>query len=273
MRVASVGSGSKGNALLVEYENTTLLIDCGFSFSKLKLGVERLNKRIEDIDAVFVTHEHGDHIRGLQSFAKKSAVPIYMSYGTAEASNNTDLPYLKILSDSETVELGSLSVLPVTVPHDSREPFQFVIRQRAKNKSDAKENGSSIKNPVPASLGVLTDLGSIPAYVQNIYAQCDALVIEANHDEQLLQNGSYPYSLKKRVGGDWGHLSNRQTAEFLANVDQDKLQWMVVAHISEQNNCPDRLSQTMSGQVRDTSKIYYAQQDEGFDWLEVESIQ
>lgn len=279
MRCASIGSGSKGNALLVEYSGTTLLIDCGFSYTQLEEGARRLNKSLDEIDAVFITHEHGDHIRGLKTFAKRNGAPIYMSYGTAEASKNTHLKQLNILADNASVNIGSLAVQPVTVPHDSREPFQFIVRHNIGNrqsaandgaKAEAQSLGESQGQYQGKALGVLTDLGSVPYHVQSLYSECDALVIEANHDEYMLKTGNYPHALKKRVGGDWGHLSNRQTAEFLAKVDQQRLQWMVVAHISEQNNCRDLLKRELDNQVQDPSKIVYACQNEGFAWLAID---
>lgn len=269
MRCASVGSGSKGNALLVEHNDTTVLVDCGFSFAQLKQGIEALGCQIDKLDALFVTHEHGDHIRGLKTFAKKTAIPIYMSYGTAEASGNCDLSQINFLSDNQPVTVGGLTVLPVTVPHDSREPCQFIIRPLQGIESKGS-NASAITESSVRALGILTDLGSIPQHVQERYAECDALIIEANHDETMLFEGSYPYSLKQRVGGDWGHLSNRQTAEFIAKLDQKRLQWLVVAHISEQNNCMQILSETLNSHIQDTRKIHYACQQEGFDWLALE---
>ena len=259
MRCASIGSGSKGNALVVSHNDTAILIDCGFPLKHLKAGLARLEMSVEDIAAVFITHEHGDHIRGLKAFHRHSEAQVYMSAGTAEASNNVSLARLNTISGEEMISVGELQVLPVTVPHDAREPYQFIIRaSRGRAKSDY------------ASLGVLTDLGSIPPHVHDNYSCCDALIIEANHDELMLREGAYPFPLKKRVGGNWGHLSNRQTSEFLAALDRDRLQWAVVAHISEQNNCLEKLALEIDSRIENGIDIHYAAQDMGFDWLAVE---
>ncbi len=273
MRCASVGSGSKGNALLVESDETLLLIDCGFPFSHIERGVESLGRRVGDIEAVFITHEHGDHIRGVKTFAKKTSADIYMSYGTAEAASLLALPRLHFVNDSEPVTLGDLSVLPVTVPHDAREPYQYVIRQWHAGACPSSTNENAVRADDSRdyrSLGVLTDLGSVPKHVVSAYSRCDALVIEANHDETMLREGKYPASLKRRVGGQWGHLSNHQTARFLDDIDQERLQWMMVAHISEQNNCPQKLADTLASGFADTHKIHYAEQENGFQWMTID---
>lgn len=271
MRCASVGSGSKGNALLIESDDTLVLIDCGFPFSYIERGVQSLGRQISEIEAVFITHEHGDHIRGVKTFARKTGADIYMSYGTAEAASLLALPRLHFVSDASPVTIGDLSILPVTVPHDAREPYQYVIRQSVRAENTAASTASnSLNDHQCKSLGVLTDLGSVPKHVVSAFGSCDALVIEANHDETMLREGRYPPSLKRRVGGQWGHLSNDQTARFLSDIDQERLQWMVVAHISEQNNCPQKLANTLGEQFADTKKIHYAEQETGFAWMTVD---
>jgi len=255
MRCASIGSGSKGNALLVEHENTTILLDCGFSLKYLKAALADLGTSIDKIDAVFVTHEHSDHIAGVKTLAKNLDAAIYMSYGTAFASKLLHLPRLNYLVEDIAITVGDISVLPVVVPHDSREPLQFVL-----SVADAL---------APRSLGVLTDLGSIPPSVANAYKDCDALVLEANYDPDLLSIGPYPPSVKKRVGSDWGHLSNQQAAAFVKIVDQQKLQWLVAAHVSENNNCVKKVAHEFEQYLQDQQKLTIATQEQGFDWKEV----
>ena len=255
MRCASIGSGSKGNALLVEHLDTTILLDCGFTLKQLKAGLEALGKSLTDINAVFITHEHSDHISGIKTLSKNCDADIYMSFGTAVASKSIKLPRLNYITDGVPILVGSLKVHPITVPHDAREPYQFVVRS-----NESKEK----------ALGILTDLGSIPPYVADAYKNCDALVLEANYDLDLLRQGPYPPSVKSRVGSDWGHLSNTQAAHFLQQVDQQKLQWLMAAHVSENNNCVNKVTEEFSSNLADKSKLHIATQAQGFSWMAVQ---
>ncbi len=257
MRCASIGSGSKGNALLVEHNHTTILLDCGFSLKHFKSSLTRLGKSLEDIDAVFITHEHSDHISGLKTFARNTEAAIYMSFGTAVASKSLSLPRINYIGDGQNITVGDLQILPVTVPHDAREPYQFVIETRCQQSA-------------PRSLGVLTDLGSVPPYVAKAYGRCDALVVEANYDLAMLQAGPYPPSVKRRVGSDWGHLSNEQAAQFVSTIDQDKLQWLVAAHVSENNNCVKKVAEVFSQSLNDEKKLNVATQEQGFSWMQIQ---
>lgn len=268
MRFASLGSGSRGNALVVESANTRILIDCGITLRTLLAGLERLELSLADLHAAFITHEHGDHIKGVKALARKHALPIYMTHGTAVKGGCDELPHLALLDNFNPVTVGSLSVQPVAVPHDAREPCQFVITARAPCLDDSDQL------PTPTAgrekrLGVLTDLGSFTPHVIEAYADCDAMVLECNHDVGMLEAGPYPYGLKRRVLGDWGHLSNFQARDLLANFEHEKMQWLVVAHISQQNNT----EQLALGALHDVfpyhERILVADQDLGFDWLEI----
>ena len=256
MRCASIGSGSKGNALLVENKDTTILLDCGFSLKHLKASLIELGKAVEDIDAIFVTHEHSDHVAGIKTLSNNSSAAIYMSYGTAVASKLLSLPRLNFIVDGRLIRIGNLELRPVTVPHDAREPFQFVIQSCA-NETKGR------------SLGVLTDLGSIPPHVAGEYKECDALILEANYDLDMLRGGPYPPSVKKRVGSDWGHLSNQQAADFLRVIDQDKLQWLVAAHVSAKNNSVNKVVKEFQANLSDKEKLHVATQKQGFSWMQV----
>ena len=147
----------------------------------------------------------------------------------------------------------TLKVHPATVPHDAREPVQFLFFN-ANHK-----------------LGILTDLGSVPPYISHLYGDCDGLIIEANHDIKMLEEGSYPRFLKDRVAGAWGHLNNDQTASFIADLDQQRIQHIVVAHISQANNDLNQVKQSIESVYNGAGKIYYATQDKGFDWLELKN--
>ncbi len=251
MKFASLGSGSRGNATLVEWQDQLLLVDCGFTIKEVERRMERLDRRVQDITAVLVTHEHGDHIKGVPPLSRKYKLPVYMTPGTFHARDLGKLPALTLIEGYQPFACGDLQVVPVAVPHDAREPAQFVCVVGDKR------------------LGILTDLGSISAHVEAHYCDCDALLLEANHDPTMLAFGPYPPSLKQRVGGAWGHLSNEQAAGFLARVDSDRLKRLVVGHISQKNNSLERAQALLQEVTADIPDVLYACQDEGFGWIEV----
>jgi phosphoribosyl 1,2-cyclic phosphodiesterase len=250
-RFASLGSGSRGNATLVEWGDSAILIDCGFSVKETELRLARLNKVPSDLQAILVTHEHGDHIKGVAALARRYRIPVYMTPGTFLSRDLGELPELRLIEAYAPFELAGMRVVPVAVPHDAREPAQFVFEYAGKR------------------LGVLTDLGSISAHVEASYQDLDAMVLEANHDPAMLASGSYPSSLKQRVGGLWGHLSNQQAAGFLQRLDCARLQHLVVAHISQQNNSLALAQAALADVVADIKQVTYACQNEGFGWLSV----
>lgn len=251
MRFASLGSGSRGNATLVEWANGTLLLDCGFSVKETAVRLERLGKRPEDLTAIVVTHEHSDHIKGVAALARRYQVPVYMTPGTYHSRDLGELPDLRLIHAYAPFELNGLSVRPVAVPHDAREPAQYVFEFAGKR------------------LGILTDLGSITPHVEASYQGCDAMLLEANHDPAMLASGRYPQSLKQRVGSHWGHLSNQQAAGFLQRLETQRLQHLVVAHISQQNNTLSLAQATLADVSIHIKQVTYACQDQGFDWLTV----
>ena len=249
MRFASLGSGSRGNSTLVEWATGALLIDCGFSLKETEQRLLRLARRPDQLAAVLVTHEHSDHIKGVAALARRYQIPVYMTPGTFHSRNLGELPDLRLIHAYTPFEINGLTVRPVAVPHDAREPAQFVLEFAG------------------LRLGILTDLGSITPHVEACYQSCDAMVLEANHDPAMLAYGSYPPSLKQRVGGQWGHLSNQQAAGFLQRVDTRRLQHLVVAHISQQNNTPALAQAALMPVTSRIKQVTYACQNEGFDWL------
>lgn len=268
MRFASLGSGSRGNALVVESAGTRILVDCGISLRSLTQGLERLELTVSDLHAVFITHEHGDHIKGVKALARKQPLPIYMTHGTAVKSGCDELENIALLDNFTEVKIGDLSVQPVAVPHDAREPCQFVISSQsavADQDSGIRDSGQRVKR-----LGVLTDLGSYTPHVIDAYSDCDAMVLECNHDVGMLEAGPYPYGLKRRVLGDWGHLSNHQARDLLANFNHEKIQWLVVAHISQQNNTENLALGALHDVFPYHERILVADQDTGFDWLKID---
>ncbi len=251
LRFASLGSGSRGNSTLVEWDSGTLLIDCGFSVRETTQRLERLGKRAEDLTAILVTHEHADHIKGVAPLSRRYNLPVYMTPGTYQSRDLGVLPDLRLIEGYAPFALDQLKIIPVAVPHDAREPAQFIF-----------ECGGT-------RLGILTDLGSITAHVEGHYQDLDAMVLEANHDPFMLASGPYPPSLKQRVGGLWGHLSNQQAAGFLQRLNCARLQHLVVAHISQQNNSLELAQAALAPVTAEVKQITFACQNQGFDWLSV----
>jgi phosphoribosyl 1,2-cyclic phosphodiesterase len=229
LRFKSLGSGSSGNATLVEAQSgshtTRLLIDCGIRLRDLEARLAEAGTCAEDLDAVFITHEHGDHIGCARSFVKRYSTPLWMSQGTWLAvSDEAWVPHqhlLNVARDGCTIEIGALQALPFTVPHDAREPLQLRC-------SDGNRH-----------LGIVTDLGHASSHVVASLQGCHALLLEANHDPDLLQASSYPNFLKQRVAGPWGHLANHAAAELLARIKHENLNYVQAAHLSERNNTPE----------------------------------
>ena len=229
-RFASLGSGSRGNATLVQSADATVLIDCGYAVKEVVRRAAELGVDLADIDAVLVTHEHGDHMRGVGALARRFGVPVWMSHGTWHAADFGRVEQLQLFnSHNGPLQIGDMEVTPVPVPHDAREPTQFVLRHAG------------------LSLGLLTDLGSHTPHLVECYAQLDALLLECNHDLQMLAEGPYPPSLQARVGGNYGHLNNTQAAQFLAAIDHSRLRHLVAAHLSEKNNAPQLAREALCG--------------------------
>ena len=256
MKLASLGSGSKGNATLVEADDTLVLIDCGFTVKETEQRLARLGLAADQLSAILVTHEHGDHIRSAGALARKTGCPVYSSFRTASAvqGKRTSLSGAnwQEVRPGRTFTIGALQILPVLVPHDAREPCQYRFSWQGR------------------TLGVLTDLGAITPHVVEAYQDCDALVLECNHDAQMLVHGPYPPSLKRRVGGMLGHLSNDQAAALLRQANVDRLQHLVLSHLSEQNNTSRHALDAIERVVtRGRERIGVASQTEGFGWLQV----
>lgn len=253
LRFASLGSGSRGNATLVQGGDTLVLVDCGYPLKELRRRCALLGVDPDAIDAVFVTHEHGDHTRGVGPVARALGVPVWMSHGTWHARDYGALPELHLFnSHGGSIRVGELRIEPVPVPHDAREPAQFVVEHR------------------DLRLGLLTDLGSHTPYVAARYRQLDALLLECNHDPVMLANGPYPPALQARVGGDYGHLNNAQAADFLCRIDHAALRHLVVGHLSEKNNRPELASQVLCRAVPDiAARLALLAQDQVSAWFEL----
>ena len=241
LRFRSLGSGSTGNATLVEATSgghtTRVLIDCGFTQRHIEARLARAGLVPSMLDAIFITHEHGDHIGCAHALSRRAGVPVWMSEGTWLATGARDYG-------------GRLQ--PFTVPHDAREPLQLRCTDGARH------------------LGVLTDLGHATPHVLAALAGLDALLLEFNHDSEMLANSAYPPFLKRRVGGDWGHLSNAAAAAIAARLQHSALRHLVAAHLSEQNNRPELVRQLMAQAVGGHhDEMLTATAAEGTPWLDV----
>lgn len=251
MRFASLGSGSKGNATLVQCGDTLLMIDCGFSVRETTRRMLSLGLTPQQLTAILVTHEHGDHCSGVAPLSRKYQIPVHLTHGTAGAGRCEKSHQLCCFNAGDTFRLGDITVAAITVPHDAAEPCQFRLDGAGR------------------SLGVLTDLGCITPHVANSYGSCHSLMLEFNHDTKMLQAGRYPPHLKRRVGGDWGHLNNEQAASLLRQLDAASLENLVIAHISENNNSRARAEYALSTALDSLEKVVWAQQETGFGWLTV----
>lgn len=251
MQFASLGSGSKGNATLVRADDTLVMIDCGFSLRETTRRLERLGVQPAQVDAILVTHEHSDHCSGVAALSRKHRIPVYLTHGTSSTGRCEDSFELRRFDCEDSFEIGSLMVKAVAVPHDAAEPCQYRLSWQGR------------------TLGVLTDLGSITPHVVDNYRACHGLLLEFNHDLSMLSSGQYPPHLKRRVGGDWGHLNNEQAAAFLQQIDSASLAHLVVAHISEKNNSRQKAEQALLSVFDSLDRVVFAEQANGFDWLDI----
>jgi len=251
MRIASLGSGSKGNATLVQHRETTLLVDNGFSLRKFMQRLDRFEIEPDAIDAVLLTHEHGDHSGGVERLCANYAIPLWTAVGTARAALAPGFEYNRLLA-GHAITIGQIEVLPVTVPHDANEPLQFIFHQI--------DNGKR--------LGILTDTGHVTRHILDAFASLDALLLEFNYDADMLASGPYPESLKQRVGGNHGHLSNEQSLELLRRIDTSSLGCLSAAHISEKNNTT-AIVDSLIRQLDEVPTPILADQDAGFDWISI----
>jgi phosphoribosyl 1,2-cyclic phosphodiesterase len=253
LRFASLGSGSAGNCLAVQSGNTTLLLDCGFGLKETITRLARLKLEAETVAGILLTHEHDDHVGGAFRLAAKFRIPIFATHGTFQALGGAPAGLDIRIIDSHTLfNVGDIQVQPYPVPHDAREPTQFVL-----------SDGS-------ARLGVLTDAGSSTPHIESVLSGCQALVLECNHDLELLLSSSYPKSLKQRISSKFGHLDNATSAILLSRLNNSKLQHLVGAHLSAQNNTPELVRRALS-QVLDCDEnwIGIADQATGFTWREI----
>jgi phosphoribosyl 1,2-cyclic phosphodiesterase len=256
LRFASIGSGSKGNCLVAEVGETRVLVDCGLTPRETEKRLAKLGLAPADITGILVTHEHDDHAGQAYAFASLHKVPVWLTWGTQAALAESGKPPGEVQTrsiDGRTAfAIDALQVQPYTVPHDAREPVQFVLTDGA------------------FRLGVLTDIGASTAHVEAVLSGCDALVLECNHDLDMIWGGDYPKWLKERITGPFGHLSNLQAERLLAALDRSKLKHVFAAHLSAHNNSPALAREALARAMSCAPDwIGLSTQEEGFAWREL----
>lgn len=237
MRLCSIASGSSGNCIYVGSEKTHLLVDTGISKKRIEEGLCELEVKGEEIDGIFITHEHIDHIQGLGVFCRKYEVPIYASRGTiagiSACKSIGTLPegLLKEIDTNIPFSIGDLSVKPFSISHDANEPTGFRVEQGEK------------------AVAVATDLGIYDDYIVENLKGLNAVLLEANHDVHMVEVGPYPYSLKQRVLGERGHLSNELSGRLLCDIVHDNLKCILLGHLSKENNYAELAYETVKLEV------------------------
>jgi phosphoribosyl 1,2-cyclic phosphodiesterase len=257
-----LGSGSAGNCALVESASTRILVDAGLSARQITQRLMQIGRNLSDIHAILLTHEHSDHIRGLSVLCKQHAVPVYANRPTAEATasyiepNHAGRISWRLISNGHAFDVGDLNIEAFSIPHDAQDPVGYVIRHGDR------------------SIGFATDLGHVTRLVVERVRSADLLVMEANHDVKMLQEDTIrPWATKQRILSRHGHLSNEAAATFAGEILSDRLQHLVLAHLSRDCNCPklarqvvnNRLLQDGAGHVG----ITVAQQDQPTPWIAV----
>ena len=245
MRLASLSSGSSGNSIYVGSDTTHILVDTGCSKKRIEEGLAKLDLALSDIDAIFVTHEHSDHIAGLHTILKKNEIPVYATKGTIQGIRMSDKKgdmlssqFYEIKADNK-LTVKDLTINPMTIMHDALEPVGYRI-SCGKNK-----------------LAIATDLGSYNEYTVDALQGLDAVLIEANHDVRMLQTGPYPYRLKRRILGEKGHLSNEKSGELLCRILHDKLKGIILGHLSKENNLPELAYETVRVEIEMGNNPYH----------------
>jgi len=228
------------------------MVDCGFGLRNACTRLERIGKSPEDLTAIIVTHEHSDHWKGIGALSAKYNIPVYLSAGSLKAKQiQSGEALFNCIDSHKDFYVGDICIKPVPVPHDAREPIQYIL-----------SNGK-------VQLGILTDLGHFTPHVVSSYSKCDALLLECNYDDDMLLDGPYPRFLKDRVSGMFGHLSNRQAADLLLALDLSRLKTLVIGHISAKNNDVSLIKAAIEPLCGEDIVLSFADQESGSPWMEI----
>ncbi len=265
MRFQSIASGSSGNCIYVGSDQTNLLLDVGISRKRTVEALKQLDLSLQDVDGIFITHEHSDHVQGLPMIAKQSQMPIYATRGTIRAllqhpkcANIDPERFVEVKAD-QPIRVKDMEINPMTISHDAADPVGYRVFHNGKKAC------------------VCTDLGCYSDYTIECLKESDILLLEANHDVNMLQVGPYPYQLKQRILGNYGHLSNASSGALLNEVLNDHLQGIFLGHLSQENNFPELAFETVrveimagdSGYKPDDLPIVVASRKEPSRYLEV----
>ncbi len=237
MRLCSIASGSSGNCIYVGSDNTHLLVDTGISAKRVIAGVQELGVKPEELSGILITHEHSDHIQGLGVFSRKYGIPIYGTAGTIEAIVNTttlgayDKSLHRVISTDEAFEISDLSIMPFRISHDAAQPCGYVVNHGKKK------------------VAVATDMGTYDEYTISHLQKLDALLLESNHDVNMLQVGTYPYYLKQRILSNVGHLSNENAGRLLCRLLHDGMKEIHLGHLSKENNYEQLAYETVNMEI------------------------
>jgi len=227
MRMCPLASGSSGNCIYIGSSDTHLLVDIGISGKKAESALNTIGLTGKDINGILITHEHSDHIQGLGVFSRKYGIPMYATWATIEAIGsikslgNIDSSLFKIVRADEIFNVGDITINPMHISHDAADPVAYRLSCGGKN------------------MAVCTDLGCYNDYTVDCLTGMDAMVLEANHDIRMLEQGPYPYPLKRRILGELGHLSNEASGRLLSSVLNDTIRKIFLGHLSLENNYPD----------------------------------
>ncbi len=258
MRLAVLGSGSSGNAVLIESAGRRILVDAGFQCREIERRLATLERRKEELDAVVFTHEHQDHVRGASVLLRKTRIPCYATAGTYEGTPLPDIgTRRRVLQSGRPVEVAGFRIEPFSIPHDAREPIGVVIEDSA-----------------GCRVGLAADLGTRSRLAWGRLRDLDALILETNHDLQMLHHGPYPWALKQRIAGRHGHLSNAEAAEGIPELLTERLQTLVLYHLSRTNNTPALAAETIGQKLDDERaavRVVTSEQDRPTDWLELQA--
>jgi phosphoribosyl 1,2-cyclic phosphodiesterase len=230
------------------------MVDCGFGPREAAKRLARLGLAVDDLDAILVTHEHSDHGRGAAKLSEKARCSVWTSHGSQVmlSAGGEGPGAVRVIQGHTPFAIGDLGITPYPVPHDAREPLQFLFTDGA------------------VRFGLLTDAGHVTAHMEAVLAECDALALECNHDVAMLEAGAYPPALKRRILGRYGHLDNRAAADLLGKVAGARLKHVVAAHLSQENNSPELARAALAGALGCTQDwIAVADQETGLDWREI----
>ncbi len=236
--ITSLNSGSNGNCYYLGTEHEAILVDAGISCREIEKRMKRLGLQMQKVKAIFISHEHSDHIKGLTNLSRKFQLPVYITNDTlTHGGLELDLKLIRSFSPFEPIRVGSLSVTAFPKFHDASDPYSFVVANKG------------------IKVGVFTDIGQPCEHVIKYFRQCHAAFLEANYDEEMLQNGNYPYYLKMRIRGEKGHLSNKQALDLFLGHRPSFMSHLFLSHLSKNNNCPNLVEELFKLHAQSTKII------------------